>query len=76
MLSVVDTLIVTCITNTQLCQHTHLPKCRERNAGEKAQNALDGMKAELSAMHDAMASLHGEMGAMQREVSVYSSHPA
>lgn len=42
--------------------------CRERGLCDKAERELEGVRLELSAMHEAMASLHGEMGAMQREV--------
>jgi hypothetical protein len=42
---------------------------REALLREKAETATEGVRAELGAMHEAMASLHGEMGAMQREAS-------
>lgn len=31
-------------------------------------NRLESMAAEVSALHEAMAGLHGEMGAVQREL--------
>lgn len=46
----------------------HCVWCRERGLCDKTERELEGVRLELSAMHEAMASLHGEMGAMQREV--------